>query len=259
MDHSGHKEQLGAEPFFLVMLAAGLGLYLTAVILSNNKHRKQWPMHRPLLWCTGIFCAALALVGPLSNRSSDNFIVHMIGHLLLGMLAPLLMVLSAPMALLLRTLNVSSARRLAKLLKSRFIFLLSHPITAMILNISGLFALYTTDLYSLMHHHLLVHLVVHAHIFLAGYLFTAAILAVDPMPHRFTYLYRSTVLVLALAGHGILSKYIYANPPAGVPLSEAETGGMLMYYGGDAIDLILIIILCNSWYKAVRPKPAGSN
>lgn len=27
-----------------------------------------------------------------------------------------------------------------------------------------------------------------------------------------------------------------------------------MYYGGDAIDLILIVIFCSQWYKDSRPK-----
>jgi len=46
------------------------------------------------------------------------------------------------------------------------------------------------------------------------------------------------------ACHGILSKYIYAHPPMGVPIDQAKTGGLVMYYGGDAIGLILITILC---------------
>jgi len=35
---------------------------------------------------------------------------------------------------------------------------------------------------------------------------------------------------------------------------EAEMGGMLMYYGGDAIDIIVIIILFFQWYQATKPR-----
>jgi putative membrane protein len=250
MSHTGHTEIMALEPLYLAILLIGLLFYLTFVFFSNKKH-KPWPIKRTFLWSGGIFCAALALAGPLAERSHSDFVAHTISHLLLGMLAPLLMVLSAPMTLLLRTLNVTAARRLTRLLKSRPVFWLSHPITAAVLNIGGLFFLYTTDLYMNMQHNLLLQALVHVHILLAGYLFTAAIIYVDLMPHRFSFIYRSLVLMLALAGHGILSKYMYANPPKSVPVNEAETGSMLMYYGGDAIDVALIIILCYQWSKAV--------
>ena len=28
---------------------------------------------------------------------------------------------------------------------------------------------------------------------------------------------------------------------------------MIMYYGGDAIDIALIVVLCHQWYVATRP------
>lgn len=83
--------------------------------------------------------------------------MHMLVHLLLGMLAPLLMALAAPMTLLLRTLSVSSARVLSRVLSSRPLRLLTHPVIASFLNLGGLWLLYTTDLYSLMHENILLH------------------------------------------------------------------------------------------------------
>ena len=80
---------------------------------------------------------------------------------------------------------------------------------------------------------------------------------VDLTSHRRSYLYRAIIFVLALAGHGILSKFIYSRPPMGVPVEQAERGGMVMYYGGDVIDGIILVILCLHWYKATRPKALG--
>src|SRR5690606_5614714 len=92
------------------------------------------------------------------------------------------------------------------------------------------------------------------HIFLAGYVFTASMIYIDPIPHRFSFLFRAIVFIVALAGHQVLSKYIYAFPPNGVTRTEAEAGGMLMYYGGDAIDLVIIFVLCYQWYCKTRPR-----
>jgi putative membrane protein len=109
-------------------------------------------------------------------------------------------------------------------------------------------------LYHMMHEHVLLHIFIHAHVFIAGYLFTISMIYIDPVSHRFSYLYRTIVLIFALAGHGILSKYIYAHPPHGVPVHKAELGGMIMYYGGDIIDALLIFLLCLQWFNSTKPQ-----
>src|SRR5690606_28181599 len=112
------------------------------------------------------------------------------------------------------------------------------------------YVLYLTDLFQLMHQSSLIYAIIHLHIFLAGYLFTVSIVYFDVAPHRFSFLFRSIVLIIALAGHKILAKTLYANPPEGVPLAEAQAGIMLMYYGGDSIDAYLSFFLCLHWYKS---------
>ena len=235
-------------PFIIAFI-----IYLNAVILVDLR-KSSWRLTLLILWIAGVSCALVAIAGPLAARSHQDFTAHMLSHLLLGMLAPLLMVLARPMTLILRTLNVNQARYLSYFLKSTPIRFMRSPIVASLLNIGGLWVLYTTSLYQTMQHNVLVHIVVHLHVFLAGYLFTGAFIYTDPQPHRTSYHHRSRVLLIALACHGILSKYIYAHPPMGVPSVQAKTGGLLMYYGGDAIDLILITLLCYQWYKCTWPR-----
>ena len=248
-----HAFFLFTDMFFGIPALLLVGLYIGAVFATNRrKGLRKWPMLRTIYFVAGVFLAASALVGPLSRQSHADFMAHMVGHLLLGMLAPLLIALAAPITLLLRTLNVNYARRLSRLLKSHPIRFFSHPIVASILNIGGLWLLYTTNLYTAMHGNLWLHITVHIHVFIAGYLFTISLLYIDPVFHRFSFPYRTSIFILALAGHGILSKFLYAYPPEGVPLEQARIGAMLMYYGGDAVDLILIFILFRHWYKSVR-------
>ncbi|SEA26459.1 putative membrane protein [Thalassobacillus cyri] len=234
-------------PFVLLF-----GFYMLAVYLSN--HHRRWPLYRSVLWTAGVSFSILSVAGPIAERAHTDFTAHMLGHLFLGMLAPLLMALAAPMSLLLRTLPVKGARRLTRLLRSKPVGVLSNPVTATILNIGGLWLLYTTDLYMMMHHSIILHVFIHIHVFLAGYLFTISMIYIDPIPHRFSYRYRAIVLVIALAGHGILSKFIYANPPSGVPADQAQAGSRLMYYGGDMIDVVIIFLLFLYWYQAARPR-----
>lgn len=237
-----------ALPFVLALV-----MYIFAVVISNRRY-KPWSIVRTVCWAIGVLFATFSVAGPLANRAHVDFAAHMFSHLFLGMLAPLLMALAAPITLLLRTLSVPYARKLTKVLRSWPSRTLTNPLIASFLNIGGLWFLYTTNLYSLMHESILLHLIVHFHVFLAGYIFTVSMIYIDPTPHRTPFLYRAIVFVAALAGHGVLSKYIYANPPNGVPVDQAELGGMLMYYGGDFIDIIIIFILCLQWFRATRPR-----
>lgn len=250
--HAGHTAEGYHNPLLITIFLGIIVLYTLAANASKSRFRR-WPVIRTICWFLGVLAAAAALTGPLAARAHDDFFYHMLGHLLLGMLSPLLIACSAPVSLLLRSLTISSARRLSVWLKSRPMRLLSHPVTASLLNIGGLWVLYYSGLYSAMQHHPLLHVLVHAHMFAAGYLYAAALLCIDPSPHRAGYGFRTGILVLSLAGHGILAKTLYAYPPGGIPMAQAESGAQLMYYGGDAVDLILIFLFCLQWYKSARP------
>jgi putative membrane protein len=264
-DHIHHRNGATIYPIDWGVLQILLGLllllviamYIVAVIISNRRY-KQWPYSRTLFWVLGVFFAAFAMIGPFADRAHIDFNAHMLGHLLLGMLAPLFMVLATPMTLLLRTLPVILARRLSRTLKSWFVRTLTDPTVGSLLNVGALWILYCTDLFKVMHQNIFVHILVHLHVFIAGFIFTMSIISIDLTSHRTSYLYRTIVLLIALAAHSILSKYIYAYPPNGVPAAQAEMGGKLMYYGGDAIDFVLIYILFYQWFRATRSRTSLS-
>jgi putative membrane protein len=243
--HAGHG------PVWLSWPGAGLAAiaivgYLVLVLTSQ----RPWPRHRTVLWVSGCCVAGTAASAPLTAAAEGDFVAHMTVHLLLGMVAPLLLVLAAPITVLLRALPVGMARRLSRLLRSPPARFLTEPSVAAILSVGGLWLLYTTDLYAGTHRLPALHLLVHAHMFLTGWLFTVALIGVDPLPHRRSFLHRSLVLVLAWAAHDVLAKYVYAHPPLGVTAPAAETGGMLMFYGGDIVEVTIAIVLCSRWFRA---------
>lgn len=244
------------EPWFqltaALLLAWALMFYPMLSIWTNERYRK-WPMHRYIFWFAGVIAAGASLVGPLADKAHTSFSAHMTGHLLLGMLAPLLLLHGKPLTLVMRGLPTTSARRLSRLLNSRFIAVASHPASTALLNFGGLFILYRTDLFVLMHQSTGVYALVHIHILLAGYMFTWSILYTDLTAHRHSFRLRAAVLIMALASHKVLAKSLYAMPPAGITTSDGEMGALIMYYGGDVIDLALIILFCCSWYKATAP------
>jgi putative membrane protein len=85
------------------LVVAALGTYLRGVRRAHQRGR-PWPWWRTALWVAGLAAATVAVAGPLADAAHSDFRAHVLGHVLLGMLAPLLLVLAAPATLALRGL-----------------------------------------------------------------------------------------------------------------------------------------------------------
>lgn len=233
-------------PLLATALVTAGGVYLLGV-WSAHRRGHPWPAHRTGLWVLGVASALAALVGPLAELAHADLRAHMVGHVLLGMAAPLLLVSAAPVTLALRAVPVHRARVLARALRSAPVAVLTHPIPAAVLSVGGLWLLYRTGLYDAALRDPLLHTAVHAHVLAAGYLFTASLVGPDPAPHRATLGVRATVLVVAVAAHNVLAKLLVAAPPAGVDPDRAEVAAQIMYYGGFPVEIALLVLLGREW------------
>lgn len=235
-----------------LMLAAMLGVYLVAAARQRRVAR-NWNGWRTASFVVGIVMLALAVSPPLTALAHHDLRGHMVQHLLLGMLAPLALVLAAPVTLALRTLTVHVGRRVSALLRSRPLHTIAHPVTALVLNVGGMYLLYLTPLYAATLTSPLLHGLVHLHFLAAGYLFAGAIAGLDPAPRRPGPRTRLAVLFIAIAAHSTLAKLMYAYGwPRGTPhdLDQIRAAAQLMYYGGDLAELLLAVALFASWYRA---------
>ncbi|MGW3785047.1 cytochrome c oxidase assembly protein [Micromonospora chokoriensis] len=245
--HGGHAaEGPGWLPLFPVVVLAGV--YLLAAV----RDQRGWDHRRTAAWLAG--CALLAVaVGPLGWLAGDPR-GHMAQHLLLGMLAPLGLVLGAPVTLLLRVSPPSVRRATGRLLGARALHLLAHPVTAALLTTGGLALVLLTPLYAVAERQPVLHHVLHLHYLAAGYLFAWSLAGPDPAPRRPGLAVRIGALIGAAAGHSVLAKYLYAHAetlPPGLTDREPEafrSAAQLMYYGGDLAELLLAVALFATWY-----------
>ncbi len=214
-----------------------------------------WPAWRAAAWVLGSLTAAAALVPPLAAAGTDDHRAHMVQHLLLGMYAPLGLVVAAPVSLLLGSLPTARARRVTRLLGRRAVRGLTHPMTAAVLNVGGMFVLYLTPLHHRAAESTVLTAVVLLHFLLAGWLYTWAIAGPDPAPHRPGLRTRLVVLVVAAGAHAYLAKLLYgrAGESHHHGMAHAEAGAQLMYYGGDGAEVLLAVMLLAGWYQHSRP------
>lgn len=248
--HNGYGELLITCCALLV-----LALYLAAAYLQRLDGRR-WSTWRTACFTVGIVMLGLALTPAMAEFAHRDLRGHMIQHLLLGMAAPLGLVFAAPVTLALKTFPAAVGRKIVAFLQSRPVWLISHPTTALLLNVGGMYLLYLTPLYAVTLTSPLLHVLVHVHFIMAGCLFTWAIAGPDPGPRRPSPAFRLFILFVSMATHAILAKLMYAYGwPRGTghDLVEIQQAAKLMYYGGDLTELVLVVVLFANWFRTVKP------
>lgn len=238
------------EVLFLVPVLAAVAAYLAG---ARSRRAGSWPAHRTTAFVLGLFLALLTVLGPLPVLAHRDFPWLALSHVIAGMLAPLLLVLSRPVTLALRTMDKMPARRAVRMLRSVPARVLVHPVTAVFLNIGGMFLMFRTPLFTAMTTSAPVHWLVSFHLVAAGYLWTAALIGRDPNPHRAGLGLRAAVLLATAAAHNILAKSLYPDPPTGVSAAAGEAGSMVMYYAGGSVETVVMVIFCLQWYRRSAP------
>ncbi|WP_420456986.1 cytochrome c oxidase assembly protein [Rubrivirga sp.] len=243
---------------WLLLVTGGSVAYLSAA-RAERRAGRRWSRSRVTAFAVGAGLLAVAALPPVVAFAHHDLRGHMVQHVLVGMLAPLGLVLGAPVTLVLRTLSVPAARRVAAALRSRPVRVLSHPATAALLNVGGMAALYATPLYAATLSSPALHHAVHTHVLAAGCLFTWAVLAgPDPAPHAPPMRTRLGVLLVSVAAHATLGKLMYGHLlPLGTPHGpdEIRAAAQLMYYGGDLAEGLLAVALFATWYRRRGPWP----
>jgi len=192
----------------LVMMVA---LYVKGVIVLTKRGDK-WPVGRTISFALGISVIDFATSGGLGVYAQFSFSYHMLAHMLLAMVAPIGLVLGAPMTLALRTLpqgRTPSERgvrgSLLAVLHSKVGVFYTNPVVALLIFDGSLFALYFTDLFASMMQSHLGHLVMNLHFVAAGFLFFFVVIGIDPNPRKIPYLVQIVVLFAAMSIHAFFS------------------------------------------------------
>ena len=192
----------------LVMMVA---LYVKGVIVLTKRGDK-WPVGRTISFALGISVIDFATSGGLGVYAQFSFSYHMLAHMLLAMVAPIGLVLGAPMTLALRTLPQGRTPTergvrgsLLAALHSKVGVFYTNPVVALLIFDGSLFALYFTDLFASMMQSHLGHLVMNLHFVAAGFLFFFVVIGIDPNPRKIPYLVQIVVLFAAMSIHAFFS------------------------------------------------------
>jgi putative membrane protein len=249
------------EPLFVLVVAAGV-LYLTGV-RRLREHGRRWPRRRTGCFLTGLVVVVIATQSGLAQYDRTLFSLHVVQHMLLGMVAPLLLVLGAPVTLAVQALPRPQQARLLRVLHSRPVVVLTHPAMAWALFGGTLVVLYFTGLYELSLQNAAVHTLVHAHFLIVGCLFMAYVVGIDPLPLALGYGARMLYVFVLLPFHAFLGVALLSSDRLLAPgwsaqivrnwgpsaLDDQHLGAAILWAAGEIVGVAAIGIVLYQWMR----------
>jgi putative membrane protein len=251
---------LGVAFPFVVVAAAG---YVLGVRRLHARGR-SWPAGRTAAFLSGLAVVLIATESGLAAYDRVLFSLHVVQHILLGMVAPLLLVLGAPITLALQAGSRSAQRGILRVLHSAPARVLTHPLTAWLLFGTSVVTLYFTPLYELSLRNDWFHVGTHAYFLGAGCLFLAHVVGLDPIPHSLGYGARLLYVLVLLPFHTFVGvalltmKTVIASgwydqverSWGASPLSDQRTGAGLLWVSGELFGLLCIGTVVYQWMSA---------
>ncbi|WP_431032145.1 cytochrome c oxidase assembly protein [Streptomyces sp. P6-2-1] len=279
MDHSGHGMMSdlppftlgrGLEPspdvFFLVACLLGLVLYGWGVARLRRRG-DSWSWGRTIPFVLGVLTIMLVMCTKLNDYGMVMFSVHMVQHMVISMLSPILILMGAPTTLALRALPVAGRGRkgprewLLWLLHSRYMRVVTHPLFTIPIFIASLYALYFTPLFDFLMESSAGHIAMMVHFLAVGIVFFWPIMGVDPGPHRPGYLMRMLELFAGMPFHAFFGIALmmasttmvdtFDNPPASLgldPLSDQTAAGGIAWAFSEVPSVVVLLVLLVQWY-----------
>lgn len=259
--------------FDLVFGTAAVALAVLYLLGVRRLRRRgdAWPVGRTVAWLCG--CAAI-LVGTSSGigkYAPAMFSVHMGAHMLLGMVAPVLLVLGGSVTLALRALPAAGKSAppgprewLLSFVHSPVSRALTHPLIALALFAGSFYILYFSGLFDAALNYHWAHLAMNTHFLLVGYLFFWPLIGVDPAPRRLMPLARLGVMFASMPFHAFFGVILMGSTTVigsdfyrqlalpWVPdlLNEQRLGGGIAWSSGELPALLVLIALMVQWAQA---------
>jgi putative copper resistance protein D len=230
-----------------------------------------WPMGRTLAWMCG--CAALLFTtsSGLGRYMPAMFSMHMVAHMMLSMLVPILLVLGAPMTLALRALPTAGRGEppgprewLLAALHSRVSRFLTNPIVATVVFVAGFYGLYLGGVFDAAVSNHAAHVLMNVHFLLSGYLFYWVVIGIDPTPRQIPQLGKVAMVFASLPLHAffgvvlmgmetVLGETFYRSLLLSWHtdlIGDQRLGGGIAWAAGEVPLVLVMIALLIQWRRS---------
>jgi cytochrome c oxidase assembly factor CtaG/putative copper export protein len=230
-----------------------------------------WPAGRTVAWLSGCVVLLFATSSGVGRYLPAMFSMHMVAHMMLSMLTPILLVLGGPVTLALRALPPAGrdeppgAREwILAALHSKVSRFLTHPIVATALFVVGFYALYLGGIFDAFAGNHFAHVLMNTHFLLSGYLFYWVVIGVDPTPRPIPHVAKVAMVFAPLPLHaffGVLLMGMEQVLGGGFYrslllswhtdlLADQRLGGAIAWAAGEVPLVVVMMALLIQWRRS---------
>ncbi len=244
------------DPGVLVVCAAAATLYGWGVVRAHRSPRGHWPLWRVASFMAGLLVLMCALLSGIDPYSDELLSIHIVQHLLLILLAPVLLLWGAPVRLALSVSAPAGRRAIGAVLRRRWVRVLTRPACGFALFTLVVLATHMTGLYEVALRDQPVHDFEHAAYFWSGIVFLLPLLAADPVPSppsaitRFSWLMAAMTVMFIPAALLMFDEHVrypfYLAPARALhrsALADQHAAGIAMAVGGGVAMAALAIVV----------------
>jgi putative copper resistance protein D len=254
---------------WILLCAFGIFFYVAGVVRLRRRG-DAWPWYRTVLWVSGMLVLFYVTNGGVNVYERFLFSQHMLAHMTLGMMIPVLLVPGAPITLALRTIakrtDGSRGPRewIMLLVHSRPFTFLANPLVASGLFVGSLWLFYYSPLFRWATTDHIGHQWMIVHFLLTGYLFVQTLIGIDPSPARPPYPIRLLILLGTMAFHAFFGLALMTGTgllladwygamgwETGISaLEDQRAGGGIAWSVGELPTVTLAIVVAIMWARS---------
>ncbi|WP_094764541.1 cytochrome c oxidase assembly protein [Luteococcus japonicus] len=264
---------------WLLLAAAAIGLYLWGVVRVTRRGGR-WPLSRLLFWLGGWGLTVYLSVSGLWMYSTAVFSWHMLVHMTVNMMVPVLCVLGAPLSLVYAASRarlpgefVGVQELLGRLTQNRLVRVLLSPPLVWLNYVGSLFLVYFSPLFPWLMRYHWGHQMMLLHFVVAGYAFFALLVGPDRHPWQLPYIVRFALLLSIMPFHAIfavgimesrtiLGEQFYRSIDVswvGDLLHNQNIAGQVTWFTGEIPAFVAVIMLAAQWFRSDSSQAAAAD
>ncbi|MDN5746795.1 MAG: cytochrome c oxidase assembly protein, partial [Nocardioidaceae bacterium] len=230
----------------------------------------HWPLLRTISWVIGWLVLVYFTSGGVAVYGRILFSWHMVQHMGVAMLVPLLLVPGAPITLALRALPARKDKTMGPrevilaAVHSKYLRVLANPVIAASFFFFSLAIFYYSPLFELAMRTHTGHVLMMVHFLATGYMFTWVLIGIDPGPKRWSPVALLVILFATISFHAFFGVTITQStellapdyfgrldlPWMTNPIADQRTGGAIAWGVGEVPTLVLAITVAWQWFKS---------
>jgi len=252
-----------------IFVFGGLGFLYFRGLRDWKKRSRPHGKWKVISFYTGLIFMLGALISPLDPLSDQLFLMHMIQHVIIRAIAPILLILGAPVTPVLRGLPIELRMGLVSPLVSNPMLrkaysVFQHPVLMPGLFVVVLFFWALPEFHDAAVESFWLHYLMHLTMTSTGLLFWWLI--IDPKPHRSKVHFGPRILIMGLTlfpnttlgaiitfSESIQYKAYGIERLWGVaPLDDQTRGALIQWFAVDMMALAAAIVIFTMWYQQER-------